>query len=318
MASRTAFCHQGRYYLLSMSPSSEFSNHEHVICFLSGVYYFFRVKCYSIFWWLIWSNAVFPWNSFSDLGKLHQKRFMFSKVFSLTGPSGATQNSAWFSRFKRREISIEDDEQSDDSSTSIWRINQEKVCKIFKEDWRSTICKIAVRGLSVLWNAPDNSKNGFENSVDLRDVCASVVHWRAESSARVCTRNGWMKQETTKPVPRCPSQEAKIGYTLDTREQNSSSLSGKARSFHFWRNRDKSGQTSGTWFWSIWLWGCCLSGVCSSRLESWKVAASTPGGVTEILLWLYPSGHTVALGSIQRLTEMSTRDISLGVEATGA
>jgi len=49
-------------------------------------------------------------------------------------PSGAQQNSTWFTRFKCREISIEDDEQSDDPSTSITRENQEKICKILNED----------------------------------------------------------------------------------------------------------------------------------------------------------------------------------------
>jgi hypothetical protein len=41
-----------------------------------------------------------------------------------------------------------------------------------------------------------------------------------------------------------------------------------------------------------------------------KVADPTPDGVTEILNWHNPSGHTMALGLTQPLTEMSTRNIS--------
>jgi hypothetical protein len=39
-----------------------------------------------------------------------------------------------------------------------------------------------------------------------------------------------------------------------------------------------------------------------------KVAGSIPDGVTGIFQWLNPSGRTVAPGSTQPLTEMSTRN----------
>jgi hypothetical protein len=45
---------------------------------------------------------------------------------------------------------------------------------------------------------------------------------------------------------------------------------------------------------------------------NWKVAGSIPDGVTEIIHWHNPSGHTMALGSTQPLREMSTRNISWG------
>ena len=41
-------------------------------------------------------------------------------------------------------------------------------------------------------------------------------------------------------------------------------------------------------------------------------------GVTGIFHLHNPSGHTIALGLTQPLTEMSTRNISLGVKAAGA
>jgi hypothetical protein len=50
---------------------------------------------------------------------------------------------------------------------------------------------------------------------------------------------------------------------------------------------------------------------------SQKVASSIPEGVIEIFHWLN-SSRTVALGSIQSLTETSTRGISSGVKAAGA
>jgi hypothetical protein len=46
-----------------------------------------------------------------------------------------------------------------------------------------------------------------------------------------------------------------------------------------------------------------------------KVAGSIPDGVTGIFHWHNPSGRTMALGSTQPLTEMSTRNISWGVKA---
>jgi hypothetical protein len=49
-----------------------------------------------------------------------------------------------------------------------------------------------------------------------------------------------------------------------------------------------------------------------------KVAGSIPYGVFAIFHLRNPSGRTVALGSTQPLTEMSTRNISWGVKTAGA
>ena len=59
--------------------------------------------------------------------------------------------------------------------------------------------------------------------------------------------------------------------------------------------------------WRSWLRPCATSR-----------KGSVPDGVIGILHWCSPSGRTVALGSIQHLTEMSTRNISWGVKAAGA
>ena len=59
-------------------------------------------------------------------------------------------------------------------------------------------------------------------------------------------------------------------------------------------------KTGGTW-WRRWLRHCATSQ---------KVAGSIPDGVTGIFHWHNPSGCTMALGSTQPLTEMSTRNIS--------
>ena len=48
------------------------------------------------------------------------------------------------------------------------------------------------------------------------------------------------------------------------------------------------------------------------RVRSQKVAGSIPDGVTGIFHWHNPSGRTMALGSTQPLTEMSTGNISWG------
>jgi hypothetical protein len=54
------------------------------------------------------------------------------------------------------------------------------------------------------------------------------------------------------------------------------------------------------------------------RATSRKVAVSIPEGVTEIFHRLNPSGHTMALGSTQPLTEISTSGISWGIKVADA
>jgi hypothetical protein len=49
--------------------------------------------------------------------------------------------------------------------------------------------------------------------------------------------------------------------------------------------------------------------VCATNL---KVASLIPDGVIGFFRWHNPSDRTMALGSTQPLTEMSTRSISLG------
>jgi hypothetical protein len=70
---------------------------------------------------------------------------------------------------------------------------------------------------------------------------------------------------------------------------------------------------------SYWGGGCTrwcsyLKHCATSR----KVAGLIPHGVNGIFYWHNPSGRTMALGSTQALTEMSTRNISLGVKAADA
>ena len=64
----------------------------------------------------------------------------------------------------------------------------------------------------------------------------------------------------------------------------------------------------GTW-WRSWLRHCATRR---------KAAGSIPDDVIGIFHWHNPSGHTVALGLTQPLTEMSTRNTSWGVMAAGA
>ena len=66
---------------------------------------------------------------------------------------------------------------------------------------------------------------------------------------------------------------------------------------------------SGGTRWRSWLRHCCTSR---------KVAGSIPDGFIGIFRRHNPSSRTMALGSTQPLTEMSTRNISWGVKAGGA
>ena len=49
-----------------------------------------------------------------------------------------------------------------------------------------------------------------------------------------------------------------------------------------------------------------------------KVADSIPASVSGFFIDINPSDRTMALGSTQPLTEMSTRSVSWGVKAAGA
>ena len=60
------------------------------------------------------------------------------------------------------------------------------------------------------------------------------------------------------------------------------------------------------------LGACCSAVGWGTVLKSWKVVGSIPDGVIGIFHWHNPSGRTVALGSTQPLTEISTRNISWG------
>jgi hypothetical protein len=61
-------------------------------------------------------------------------------------------------------------------------------------------------------------------------------------------------------------------------------------------------------------WRSWLGHYTTSR----KAAGSIPDGVIEIFHWHNTSGRTMALGSTQPLTKMSTRNISWGVKAACA
>jgi len=61
--------------------------------------------------------------------------------------------------------------------------------------------------------------------------------------------------------------------------------------------------------WHSWLRHCATN---------LKVAGSIPDAVTGIFHCHNPSGHTMALGLTQPVTEMSIRNISWGVKAAGA
>jgi hypothetical protein len=56
----------------------------------------------------------------------------------------------------------------------------------------------------------------------------------------------------------------------------------------------------------------CMSKPVSERGTRWR--SSIPGGVIGIFHWLNPSCRTIALGSTQRLTEMSTMNTSWRVK----
>ena len=52
--------------------------------------------------------------------------------------------------------------------------------------------------------------------------------------------------------------------------------------------------------------------ICECIATNRKVAGSIPDGVIELFHWLIPSERTMALGSTQPLTEMSSSNISWG------
>jgi hypothetical protein len=61
----------------------------------------------------------------------------------------------------------------------------------------------------------------------------------------------------------------------------------------------------------MWEMGHAVAQWLRHYATNWKVTGSIPDGVTGVFHWHNPSGHTMALGSTQPLTEMCTRNISL-------
>ena len=77
---------------------------------------------------------------------------------------------------------------------------------------------------------------------------------------------------------------------------------------------------------SVYLFMSCMKKqIVGTRWYSWlrrcstsrKVAGSIPNGVIGIFHWRNPSGRTMALGSTQPLTEMSTRNGGKGGRCVG-
>jgi hypothetical protein len=59
-------------------------------------------------------------------------------------------------------------------------------------------------------------------------------------------------------------------------------------------------------------WGTAVAQSLRYWATNQEVAGSIPVGVMEFFIDINPSDHTMALGSTQPLTEMSTRSISWG------
>jgi hypothetical protein len=83
------------------------------------------------------------------------------------------------------------------------------------------------------------------------------------------------------------------------------------------------------WWKHIEILRCSLSQVPQLKCTQWRswlrhcatnrnVAGSIPDGVTGIFHWHNRFGRTMALGSTQPLTEISTRNLSWGIKAAGA
>jgi hypothetical protein len=68
----------------------------------------------------------------------------------------------------------------------------------------------------------------------------------------------------------------------------------------------------------LYIWGTRWRSWLRHCSTSRKVAGSIPERVIGIFRWHNPFGRTIALGSTQPLTEMSTRNTSWGVKAAGA
>ena len=110
----------------------------------------------------------------------------------------------------------------------------------------------------------------------------------------------WSKREREREKERVESQQSSK-VTSDT-DQIFELL--QQRCTHFSEIYEPTGGTR----WRSWLRHCATSR---------KVVGSIPDGVNQIFHW-HPSGLTMVLGLTLPLIEMSTRNISWGVKATGA
>jgi hypothetical protein len=71
------------------------------------------------------------------------------------------------------------------------------------------------------------------------------------------------------------------------------------------------------YFWYSFLLGYAVAQWLKHCAKSRKFAGSIPDGITGIFHWHNPSGRTMVLGLTQPLTDMSSRNNSLGVGDKG-
>jgi len=131
----------------------------------------------------------------------------------------------------------------------------------------------------------------------------NVNYFLLEYSRQLSLWNGSIRWTNRKVCTSLTSVECNIEETLTL-----SLVDNLHHELHYIINQ---GTTSTRWDtrWRSWLRHC-------DKVR--KVAGSIPDYVIGIFHWHNPSGRIVALGLTQPLMEMSTRNISWGVKATGA
>ena len=128
------------------------------------------------------------------------------------------------------------------------------------------------------------------------------------ATRHVCTSSLLLIPVIISPASRWRHSES-ISRRISAQAYIHPTVSAEEHSRWNWKKIRRSDGNLGGTRWRSWL---------RHRDSNRKVAVSIPDGVTGIYHWFNPSGRTMALGSTQPLTEMSTRDLPWGVKAAGA
>jgi len=149
--------------------------------------------------------------------------------------------------------------------------------------------------------------------LDARDMkCSKQSTLQQSRRCCLCICQLLLRTNSTKHSPSWEVRKPSAGQEIPRMLRNLSSYSSFTSDGQLPLSWDR--KALGCSLYRLWYFEGLLTGIIWLRCcaTNRKVAGSIPDGVIWIFHWHYPPDRTMALGSTQPLTEMSTRRISWG------